>query len=866
MLHRLYAGGGALEMGGDSLPGAQLLIAALLLASAVVVRMTFVRRQPWLFTPIVRTILGRSALGQDTPARWHLYVGMGLCSTSVMLTELLITRLFSVVLHYHFAFMAISLALLGLGFSGIVTYLFARRLARRALHVWVPWLAILAAISTALAAITILNAEVSPRYSPENFHNLLRIYLVVFIPLFLSGMIITLLLSRRSEVAGRLYFADLIGAALAGPILVPLTSLLGAPALIVVAAAIVAVSGAVIARAGRYRRGVWACSLVAVFMALAAIVGPASTDLFSVRFAKGRKQASVLFTQWNSFSRVAVYDRNHETWGLSPRYRGELPPARWLDIDASASTPITKATGPLDQMPHFQWVLTAYGYKLRVGGEAIVIGAGGGRDVLSALNHGFTRVDGVELNPIIVDDVMRGEFRDYSGRLYDDPRVHIHVDDGRSFVRRSQRQVDVIQLSLVDTWATTSAGAYMLSENNLYTVEAIGDYLDHLNHDGILSIARWPAGSLRTLSLFVEARKGIGHGDPANCAIVLGHGNLIQMLLKKQPFTPSEIATTVQLARKQGFKVYYAPQSSAHTQRVNDFWRLLTDPTAYLARSKKDLSPVTDDRPFFFNFTRLRDVANPFADGRLLFGDGLGNLLSVLCITAGMGVVCFVLPMGVWLVRRRRHPPSPAAKVGSVGGRMLLYFCCLGFGFIVIEIVLIQKLTLLLGHPTTSLVVSLCGILAGGGVGAWFTVRRDERKAVLHARIATATVLVLVLVATFGLHTLVSSVISASLVPRGAVAFALVFGVGFVLGIPLPLGIRILNRHPLDRELISWAWGLNGALSVFGSGAAVFLAMFFGFSNTMLVGAGGYALALIVMLTLSDSPHRPQATPPESEA
>jgi hypothetical protein len=855
---RLYVGGGNLVVWGDrTFYAGEIFVGIVVACAAALARhaLTRGRPTPFLWEPVTRALVGETTPVTESEEqrrpRWPLWIGIGTVSLSVLLTELLLTRLFSVTLYYHFAFMAVSLALLGLGFSGILVFLFAPRFPAERLYVQIAWLSVGSAVAVVLAAVSILRAEIALEFSPENFATLLRVYLVAFVPLLLSGLIVTLLFTHRARAAGRLYFFDLSGAALAGPLLVPLSAWIGAPRAVIVAAALMAGAGAILSRMGYYRRGVAVCGVLAGVLVVLVFAAKGS-PLLDVHFAKGQKQSQVLFSEWNSFSRVAVYDRNHETWGLSPNYHGDLPAALWLDIDASASTPITHLSGSLTNVPHFQWVLTAYGYKLRPSGEALVIGAGGGRDLLSALNHGLSRVDGVEINDIIAGDVMRRRFRDYSGDIYGQPNVAVHTDDGRSWVRRSDRRFDVIQMSLVDTWAATSAGAYVLSENNLYTVEAFVDYLDHLKPDGVLSIARWPNDSLRTLTLFIEACRKLGLGDPSRKVVVLGHANLIQMLLKRVDYTEDELRMLLGKSEEQSFDVHYMPALPSRPQPNNDYARLVSDPAGFIASSELDFSPVTDDRPFFFNFTRVGRVPEQIAKSRFLFGDGLGNLLSVLIITTGMVILCFAVPMVVWLARRRRQPLPGLPSADARGGRMLLYFACLGFGYIVVEVVLIQKLTLLLGHPTTSLVVSLSGMLAGSGLGAGFISRRASKPAVKDARAALAVVTMAVLLLTVILQPIASSVVSATIAPRILVALAFVVSTGFTMGVPLPLGIRILERHPDDRALIPWAWGLNGALSVFGSCAAIFLAMFLGFNNAMRIGAAAYVLALVVMLTISE--------------
>ena len=295
--------------------------------------------------------------------------------------------------------------------------------------------------------------------------------------------------------------------------------------------------------------------------------------VFDVTDTKGHTNDRILFSKWNSFSRIGVYERTHGDWSLSYKYDGPLPDTRYMDIDSAASTPILHLEPDLANVQYLRYELTALAYHLKErrleagdlglgknpradspspqpqlslrrpasGFTALVIGPGGGRDLVSALVFGAERIDGVEINPIIADDVMRDRFREYSGGIYTNPRVRITIDDGRSFVRRTPERYDVIQASLVDTWAATAAGAYTLTENTLYTVEAFNDYLDHLTDDGVLTITRWVLDGLRLISLAQAACESRGWDAAPRLAIVQ-HDRVATFLLKKTPFTGAEVA------------------------------------------------------------------------------------------------------------------------------------------------------------------------------------------------------------------------------------------------------------------------------------------------------------------------------------
>jgi hypothetical protein len=262
---------------------------------------------------------------------------------------------------------------------------------------------------------------------------------------------------------------------------------------------------------------------------------------FDVSNTKGHDADTVLFSKWNSFSRVAVYDRSHGDWSLSSTYKGARPDTRFMDIDSAASTPIVRFDGDLSKVEYLKYELTGLAYHLvDPGFIALVIGPGGGRDLLTALVFDAGRVDGVEVNPIIANDVMLGHFRDFSGAIYDNPKVHVVVDDGRSFIRRSDERYDIIQASLVDTWAATAAGAYTLTENTLYTKEAFEDYYDHLSDRGLLTITRWVFDGLRLVSLAQAACEARGCTASDHLAVIQ-QDRVATFLFTKTPFTPHDV-------------------------------------------------------------------------------------------------------------------------------------------------------------------------------------------------------------------------------------------------------------------------------------------------------------------------------------
>ena len=802
------------------------------------------RREPMPVITTTRTVRPRPArVSADRAAT----AGVAAVSAALLMTELALTRIFSVTMYYHFAFLAISIALFGLSASGVAVYLLRRRLAAIDTGVLLAVVSTAHAFATLAALACLVRIRVGLNYSAENLELMLAIYTLAALPFFTGGGVMSVAFSRMTDRINVLYAADLIGAAAGCLALIPLLNWLGAPGVVMMAAALSTIAAIAFAPAARRRSfAAVALGLLAI-AALGQLSGIAPFDLVDT---KGHVGDRVLFSKWNSFSRVAVYDRPHGDWSLSPKFAGRRAASLFMDIDSAASTPILQVAGGIPDASYLRYELTAIGYHLaeRKGGfNALVIGPGGGRDLLSALVFGAAHVDGVEINPIIARNVMLDRFRDYSGGIYANPRVTIHVDDGRNFVRRSQSKYDVIQASLVDTWAATAAGAYTLTENSLYTKEAFGEYLDHLTDQGVLTITRWVFDGLRLVSLAQEACAERGLDASQHLAIVR-YDRVATFLLKRRPFTREDVAQLRDVSEDLGFVVLYAPglpaaasaEDPIEMQRTGtsaaDYRRLIlaSNRQQFLSSYPLDESATTDDRPFFFHTTRLRDQLQVAFGRSMLFGNGLSALMTLMAISAAL-VVLFVI--GPLLIGGERPHRGWAT--------WLLYFGALGAGFMLLEVALLQRFVLLLGHPVYSLTVTLFSLLLGTGLGSLVSRR------VALARIHTITIRALVGIAVVaccaavGLAQLIDAGVAWTLPTRIAFAVLLIAPVGILLGMPMPGGMRLLAADRAD--IIPWGWGINGAFSVVGATLAVFIAMNWGFSVTLLSAAVVYALAALTL-------------------
>ncbi len=772
-----------------------------------------------------------------------LLAGLGLTSFSALLLELALTRLFSVVLFYHFAFLAISIALLGLGAGGVFAYLLKTRLARVATRTLASRLCMANAFVVVVALEIVLHIPVALNVTGKNFFRLTLVYLAAAVPFFLTGLLFSIVFARETGRIPRLYSADLCGGALACLAIVPLLNWLGGPNVILVAGFSLACASIVWAEERRLRRN---AGIVALALA-ALIAANHSGRLIDVVYAKGmfRDPSWVEFARWNALSRVEV-DRQGQ--------------AKAIVIDADASTYIMNAEVSRWHQTAWEDALMsappALANVLRPRGDFAIIGPGGGVDVLRAVANGSPNVTGIEINPIIATTIMRGRYADYSQHLYQRPEVHIHVTDGRSYLRSTAQHFDVVQMTLVDTWASTAAGAFALSENNLYTVEAFREYFDHLNPDGMIAITRWefrhPREALRVVSVAMEALHQLGVANPANNFIVASEGPLnedgipVVVLAKKTPFTPDEEAiVALHLDKYSKLASLYLPSHPGQ----NPFSQLIAsnDPYAFARSYAYNVAPVRDNAPFFFFTLKPSQILDqPERRHAIDWKVNLGVLvlLLVLAISAVAVLGFLILPL-LLTSGRQRHSPLP-----------LLYFVAVGLGYILVEIAFIQRFVLFLGHPTYALTVVIFLLMLSSGAGSLFSRLWLPRTEM--AWIPLLLVVLTLLFFVFFLPGRLAALVGLAFEYRLLISGVLLIPLGFLMGMPFPTGLRALASSPAPEfpgegasdNAVEWAWAMNAAASVLGSVLAMVIAIQFGLNVTLACGAAAYLLALAVMPAL----------------
>ena len=809
----------------------------------------------------------------ETPrASARTFAGLFLITFATLTYQLLLTRTFSVTMYYHFAFVAISVTMFGMAVGAVAVFLrpavFTPQHAARQLAAG----SAVFAVTTVLSYLTHLSIPFVLDTSLVTIFGLALTYTALSIPFIASGVVVSIALTRFPRQVSALYAADLCGAALGCLVVGPVLRYADAPTAVLGTAAVAGAAAWIFAAgrehvagepgAGRARSGLRRASaaialILVVATAAHAVAARHNRGWMRLVWVKGQFEARPLVEKWNSFSRVRVIGNPDKFirpsgWGLSTTLPGDRSARELhLDIDSYAGTELTRFDGDLAQVDHLKYDVTNIAHYLRPDSRVIVVGTGGGRDVLSALAFGQRSVTGVEINDGILA-LVNGRFGDFTGHLDRDPRVHFVNDEARSYIARLDSRADLIQISLIDTWAATASGAFVLTENSLYTVEAWRIFLDHLAPRGILSVSRWyyanrPGEVYRMAALASTTLLQMGVTRPGDHFAIVrarpagsgGPDGIGTLLLSRDPLSAADLDALETVATRLHFEIVQSPRHSA-----DDTFAALADGArleSTIAGYPLNLAAPTDDRPFFFHMLRLRDIFHPGRwrdQGIVQFNMTAVGVLGILfAIVLVLTTLCIILPL---LMARPRPDFAVAAP-------HLLYFAAIGFGFMLIEISQVQRLAIFLGHPVYSLSVVLFSLLLSSGAGSLSTASLVRGSHGSAAAITRVGLLIAVLV-IFGLLTpvLVHHFEAASTPVRILISVGTLFPLGFFMGMAFPIGMRrALAAAP---SLAPWLWGVNGAASVCASVLAVVIALGAGIAASFWAGAFCYLGALLALM------------------
>jgi spermidine synthase len=744
--------------------------------------------------------------------------GVFLISLAALTYELVLTRIASVVMFYHFAFLAVSIALLGMSVAGIYIYLLADRFPRSRVGQQAFLSCLLFSLSLPLALVAVLNVPPEMELSLHSIatrEGLRFVFIVcaIALPFFFSGLSISLILTHFGDAASRIYFADLVGASLGCILIIPVMNLLGGIQAVLFIAILGSCAALVFAWGVGEKKRVYIAAVACLLLGLLAVFN-SRQGLIRIRQTKGIAEEEAIYEKWNSFSRVAVYPSNPLSQDLDRMS---------ILIDGYAFTAMVRFDGDFSKLEPLRLELASLPYHLDNNENVLIIGSGGGSEVLMALLFGSESVTAVEINPLMMD-IVDNQFADFSGQLYSRPHVVAVVDEGRSFIRNSDKRYDIIQATLVDTWAASQAGAYALTENYLYTKQAFVDYLQHLTDDGVLAMTRWyvdnPEEMLKMTSLALDAMKELQIPHPEEHIVVARREYLGTVLVKRTPFTPQELQAIEEASDTFWFGLEYTPTRKSEAIFV-DLINSTDRENFHRAYGLEcSVSSSTDDQPFFF-FCEQNDT--------LMFLFTIVSFLAILLILA---------PLVVLRGRSLRE------LVRGYSGA-LLYFACLGVGFLLVEIILIQRFVLFLGHPVYAISVVLFSLLFFGGLGSYLSGRFGLQKGGAYLKSVLLALVLLLGLYNLGYSGLLQMFIGLDVVHRIGLTVLLLCPLGLLMGMPFPLGIRAV--HATEPRVVPWAWGVNGTLSVLGSVLAAMLSISFGFTVALMAGQLAYLVALVVV-------------------
>ena len=799
--------------------------------------------------------------------RWYHGAGIFLLSMATLLLELTLTRVLSVALWYHFGFLIVSTALLGFGASGALLACWRRLREEAALDRALGGLAALFGLTAVGSFWLMQRIPFDPLGILGDHRQFLFIplyYVVASAPFFFSGLALALLFTRATAQASRLYALDLAGAGLGCAAVALVMPSCGGSGSVVVSAALGMFAAATFA-VGRHRAMAGGCLLLGL---AACGVATRAEEVLPIALApvKVKLPFPPIYTAWNTFSRIDVYERPA---GPTP---GEPSPRR-IFIDAGTAATGLQSLKPdvrtyLERHPDEKEYPAGIAFVGKRAPRVLVIGSGAGEEVLAALRFGASTVTAVEINPIITDLVSH-RMSDHWGGLFSQPEVRLVTDEGRSFVRRSKERYDAIISVHTISNAAVASGALSLAENYVLTLEAFEDYLDHLDADGIVYFTRPEPQIPRLVATAREALALRGVPDPAGHVYVyrvppgareakwLGENRPAfdaGMLVKKSPFSHEEIGRIETLlgvgqagpgaappAEDPAPERLYSPSDHAKGALYHSILTTADLPALYRTEARQ-IAPATDDRPFFNHLTRwsridgamLRQLLTQQRSGTLILGDRPVAELSLLVLLAQIVLVAaagILLP----LARLRRSGIRPAIR-----WRALVYFSALGLGFILIEMALLSRFTLFLGQPVYTFAVVLASLLAWTGAGAFLSgsVPAAPRRI---ARVALPLLLLVLLATALALKPVFALALGLPLGLRVVVAIVLIGPLGLALGAPFPIGLRQLALEA--PSLIPWAWGINAFATVIGTVLALMLAMTFGFMLVLMVSGLCYLAA-----------------------
>ena len=820
-------------------------------------------------------------------SRRPLYLLIFFTSLSVLAYEILLMRLLSVAWWQHFAYMVISLALLGFGAAGSLLFLFFERMKSK-LDFWLQLLGLLTALAFSLSFGLSQKTGLDPLqlvWRGGEWLTMLLTYLVMGIPFLFAGGIVGILLTAAGEEAHRMYATDLLGAGCGALAVVP-ALYLGTPWSLLPALGglvLVGISGLCFRTHGFMKGSALLLMAAGLILAGYRVLPPEPrihhTKGLAVALSLPDARIEAERVGPQGIVQVVGSSAIREVPGLSLAFSLDdrskdsgIPPQKEIFLDAEPLGPMTRFTGDPRELLHLDYTTMALPYHVRHPRRVLVLGSGGGREVLMALGHGVSKITAVEANQQVAD-LVKGPFAPFTGQLYSRRDVDVKIREARQFIQSAPVRFDLIQISLLGSFGSSAGGLASAEADYLFTVEAFRLYLSKLSDSGMVSVTRWlklpPRDSLRVVATALEALRKAGTlSAPERHLLFIRSWKTSTILISKNPFNAEAIASATHFCDDRSFDlVYYAGMKKERANRYD----ILSEPYYFLGASALcsekarsflqdyvfDLSPTTDDRPYFSHFLRLDKARMLYRNlGREwlpMIEAGYVFMVATLIQAVAASGIFILLPL-VFLrcfgatLEGGAEKRSQTNVLGT-----LLYFGSVGLAFMLIEMALLPKFTLLLAHPIYSAALVLSSILVFAGFGS-LCVRKFQARWGRFLWIALFSILLWVGLMSLGGERLFAKAIVWPLWARLGVTVVLSGFLAFFLGWPFPAGLRVMARS--SPALVPWAWGVNGCASVVGAVLGKMLSISFGFLWTMILACTLYVIAAVTFYGLLDTPGR----------
>lgn len=791
----------------------------------------------------------------------NIYLGIALIALSTLMYEILLTRIFSVTMGYHFAFMAVSLAMFGMTAGAIIVYIFPKRFPQEKIELVIAKNAFYFSLTTIISFLIHLFIPFVHGMSVMGMAITVFTYAEISVPFVFSGICITLLLTRFPASVNKLYAADLIGASLGCILVVLALNISGGPTGVFITALFSALASLFFLKGNTsgFKKSVLAFTiLIGLFGAVHTVMVNNNAPLLRLFWVRGEWAEKPLLEKWNSFSRVSIDgdSTKYETpfgWGLSDKYdRSRKIRQLMLNIDAHSTTVLSHFDGDTSGLSHLKYDVSNLAHYLRRDAEVLIIGSGAGRDILSCLAFGQRSVLGIEINKDMISAINH-DFGAFTGHLDRYPNVEFVGDEARSYIQRHDKKYDIIQVSVIDNWSAAASGAFVLTENALYTVETWKLLLSRLKDDGILTVTRFyrakPIEHYKLFNISADALNELGISDVRKHIMLIkcqqleriedksGTGSI---LISKKPFTENDIRIVDSLNKTFEFENIVSP-----AEVKDSIFAALTSSTDERNKLTEgfpvDISSPTDDKPFFFHFMKFTDLANTqlWQTWDMAFNAKAVFILLTLAGTmAGLSLLCIVIPLKL------------TAKKVSLKGTLpyFIFFTCIGLGFMLVEISQIQHLNIFLGHPTYSIAAALFTLLVSSGIGSYISGanKPDIKKGAIVRFICLLGVVII-----FGITTphIITAFRDQSTAVRVLISVIMLFPLGLFLGMAFPIGMKLASSK--SEAVTPWLWGINGVMSVLATILSIIIAMNYGISASYWTGAACYLLAALAFLSIT---------------